>query len=198
MQVADHNAIDVTLAGGDLVDPQRLGAKLGGALELHSHVAHLQALYRLPIEIHPLGDVLDRAGAAAAPDIAGKALGMQRVLQQEFQPLALHLPAPTAVDPPNFQVQVNPVRTAGQIPNPSPRTVVPASLNRATCAADRFFPDEPGCPTAHADHRTDPARWLWDESRGRYMHRPDDAIFEFLASGRHAKFRPDRQSPPIL
>ncbi len=139
MQVADHDAIDVTLADGDLVDPQRLGTGLGGALELHPHVAHLQTLDRLPIEIHLLGDVLDRAGAAAATDIAGKTLRVQRVLQQELQPLALHLPAPTAVDPPHFQVQVNPVRTARQIPNPSPRTVVPGPVSHATCAADSFF-----------------------------------------------------------
>ena len=92
MQVADHDAIDVALADGGLVDPPlRLGTRLGGALELRSHVAHLQALDRLPIEIHLLGDVLGRPSAAAAPDLAGKALCVQRVLQQELQPLALHL-----------------------------------------------------------------------------------------------------------
>ncbi len=119
MQVADHDAIDVALADGDLLDPQRLGTGLEGALELRSHVAHLQALDRLPIEIHLLGDVLDRPGAAAAPDIAGKALGVQRVLQQELQPLALHLAALSAVDPP---INIQPPAPSATIMNGNPRS----------------------------------------------------------------------------
>ena len=127
MKVADHNAIDVPLADGDLGDAQRLRSGLGSALEMRSHVARLQALDRLPIEIRLLSDVFDRAGGAAVSDIAGKALRVHRVLQKELHSLALHLPAPTALDPPHFQVAVNPVRPAGQILDPSLRTVVPVS-----------------------------------------------------------------------
>lgn len=139
MQVDDRKAIDMPLAERKLADPQRKGTGLGGALELHAPVAHLQALDRLAIENHLPGNVLDFTDVAAVTYATRKALGAQRILQHELQSVALHLPAPTAFDPPPFQVQVNPVRTAGQIMNPSPGIVVPASINRATCGADRFF-----------------------------------------------------------
>ena len=90
-----------------------------------------------------------RCANRSTSDVAGEALGMQRVLQQELLRLALHLPPPTAVDPRHVQVQVYPVQTAGQIPNPSPRAVVPVSVNCATRTAHRFFPRRTSV-TSHA------------------------------------------------
>jgi hypothetical protein len=48
------------------------------------------------------------ARPAAMADIIGKALGVERIVRQKFEPLALHLAAMTAVEAPHLQFQKNP------------------------------------------------------------------------------------------
>ena len=49
-----------------------------------------------------------------------------------------------------------------------------------------------------ADHRAATVRWLWDENRGRRMHRPGEAVCECLVSAHHAKFQRRRERPRIF
>lgn len=55
-------------------------------------VCREEALDRLLIEAQFLGDAAIHAGVAAAPNVAGKARGAQRVLQQKLQPLRFTFP----------------------------------------------------------------------------------------------------------
>jgi len=140
LQVADHDAIVVPLAHRDLVDADHLGPGLAGALQLLTHVLHLEPLDRVPVQPLLLGYVLDGAGAAALPDIAGKALAVQRVLKEILQPLALHGATAPALNPAHLQIHVNAVVPTGQIPCPAAPAVVPANVHCAAGPADRFFP----------------------------------------------------------
>lgn len=50
-QVTDHDAVGMSLADRDLVDPDRLGTGLARTFELGTHVLHLQLLDRMPVEL---------------------------------------------------------------------------------------------------------------------------------------------------
>ena len=81
----------MALADRDLVDADYLGAGRARAGELRAHVLHLQCLHRIPVEIQLLRNVLDRRLPAATAYEIGKALGIERVVCQEIEPLALHM-----------------------------------------------------------------------------------------------------------
>jgi hypothetical protein len=68
-----------------------------------------------------------------------KALGIERVVGQELQPLALHFAATSALDAPNLELEIDTRVAAGQIANLTRAPVVPTRLRSATAAAGRFF-----------------------------------------------------------
>jgi hypothetical protein len=138
-QIAHHDAVDVVLAYGDLIQPNDLRGGRAGALELRAHVLLVQLLDRVPIELELLGHGLDRAVAAATAHVVGKTLGVERVVGEKLQPLALHLAAPLAGDTPYLQLEVYAGVRARQIAHPSRAPIVPAEVNRAARAADGFF-----------------------------------------------------------
>src|SRR5262249_42559299 len=72
-------------------------------------------------------------------DIIGKALGVERIVRQKVQPLALHLATVTAVEPPHLQFQKNPRVAARQIAYAPYFAIVPACLDATATATSRFF-----------------------------------------------------------
>src|ERR1700730_3711595 len=60
LKVADHDAIVVTLAHGDLVDADDVRARIASAFELLGHVLLLETLDRVPVQTQLRGHVLDR------------------------------------------------------------------------------------------------------------------------------------------
>jgi len=139
-EVADHDPVGVALADRDLVETDDLRARSPGALELLGHVLLLEPLDRLPVEVLLGRDIADGAAAATAANVARKAPRVQRVLQQELQPLGLHTATATTVHTPDLEVQVDAMAAAGQIPCAAVPTVVPAAVNSAAAPAGRFFP----------------------------------------------------------
>ena len=89
----------------------------------------------MPVDSH----VLDGRGPAAATDVEGEALGVERVVGQKGQLLLLHGSTPPAINPPDLQVQVNPGVAAGLVPNAPDLAVVPSGLDAAATPAGRFF-----------------------------------------------------------
>src|SRR6185295_19679621 len=83
--------------------------------------------------------VLDRRRSAATADIIGKALGVERIVRQKLEPLALHLATVTAVDTPHLQFQKNPCVATRQIAHPPQLAIIPAHLHATAAAASRFF-----------------------------------------------------------
>ena len=138
-QIAHHDAIGVALADRDLVDADRLGSGRARTGQLRPHVLLLQRLDRLPVKPQLLGHVLDRGLPAAPAHVVGKALGIEGVVGQELQPLALHVPAALARNAPHLELQEDARVAAGQIANPPRASVVPARMHSTTAAAERFF-----------------------------------------------------------
>jgi hypothetical protein len=86
-----------------------------------------------------LGQLLDRGRTAAPADVMRKPLGIEGVVGQELQPLALHLAATAALHAPNLELEVDTHIAAGQIANLTRAPVVPAHVGSTTAAAERFF-----------------------------------------------------------
>ena len=138
-QIAHHDAVGVALADRDLVDADRLGAGRARLGQLRPHVLLLQRLDRVPVEVELLGNVLDRGLTAAPAHVVGKALGIERVVGQEVQPLALHVPATLAPHAPHLELQVDARVATRQIANAPRASVVPARVRSTAAAAERFF-----------------------------------------------------------
>src|SRR5439155_25625742 len=73
------------------------------AAELFPHVLLVQLLDGMPVQAKFLGDRLDGALPAASPDEEGEPLGVERVVRQPVQLLALHAAAPGTMNPANRQ-----------------------------------------------------------------------------------------------
>jgi hypothetical protein len=93
----------------------------------------------LSVELQFRRHVLDRRRSAATADIIGKALGIERIVRQKVEPLALHRATVTAVDTPHLQFQKNPRVAARQIAHPPLLAIVPAHLLATAAPASRFF-----------------------------------------------------------
>src|SRR6202040_323245 len=99
----------------------------------------LQRLHRVPVQLQFRRHVLDRRRSAATADIIGKALGVERIVRQKVEPLALHLATVTAVEAPHLPFQKKP-RVAARQAAPAPQlAIVPAHLPATATAASRFF-----------------------------------------------------------
>jgi hypothetical protein len=83
-----------SLAAAEKLSPadhsRRRSSRLG---QPGAHISFVQSLHRVPVQLQFLGDVMDRGAAAAATDVKGKPLGVERVVRQELEALALHLAA---------------------------------------------------------------------------------------------------------
>ena len=103
----------LSLADGNLVDADNLGARGADAPLLLAHAALAQLLDRMPIKQQLLGDFLDRARPASFAEVDRYALRAKGNLRFEFEPFSLpHLALPTGY-PANLEHQVNPHPTVG-------------------------------------------------------------------------------------
>src|SRR5437867_4021287 len=138
-EIAHHDAVGVALLDRDFVETEDRRAGRAGAAQLLAHVLRLQGLDRVPIEAQLLGHVADRGGPAAPADVEAKALRVERVGGEELEPFLLHRVARPAGHAPDFDVEVNARVATGEIADPPHLAVVPAVLDAATRATDRFF-----------------------------------------------------------
>ena len=59
-------------------------------------------LTSIPVQLQFYGNVLDRRRTAAPLHVAGEALGIERIVSREIEPLALHAAVVLAVDTPDL------------------------------------------------------------------------------------------------
>jgi len=138
-EIADHDPRRMALADRDLVDADRLRSRRAGALQLRPHVLLVEFLDRVPVEGKFHRHVLDRLRAAAPSDVGRKATGIERVAREPIEPFALHEAAAATIEPPNVELQIDPKRTTGKVPDPAFPAVVPTTLDPSAAAAGRFF-----------------------------------------------------------
>lgn len=139
-QVADHNAVAVTLADGDLVDTNRLRRGRAGPLELRAHVVLVQLLDRVPIQPQFVGHGLDRAVATASSHEESKTLGVEGIVGKPVQIFGLHGTTPLALHPTNMEVEIDSFVSTGKVADLPRPLIVEGGRDLPTNAARRFFP----------------------------------------------------------
>src|SRR4051794_5341803 len=117
LQVADDDAVAVALADGDLVDADDPRSGAACPAELLPHVLLVQLLDGVPLQVQLLGDGLYGALPAPPADVEGESLGVQRIVRQPVQALALHATTLGAVDPANRELEVDPPVAARDVPD---------------------------------------------------------------------------------
>src|SRR6202171_4776676 len=119
--------------------PITFGPGVPARTRLRAHVLLVQRLDRVPVEIELLGNVLDRCRAAAPTHVMGKALGVERVVRQKLELLALHGPATSTPHTPHLDLQIDAPVATREIAYLAHAPVVPARVHSAALAACGFF-----------------------------------------------------------
>src|SRR6266571_589041 len=138
-EVAHHDPVLVALAHRDLVDAdhrRRRSSRLG---QLGTHVLLVQLLHRMPVELQLLGDVIDRSAAASPADIEGKSLGVERIVRQKLETLALHLAAPAATHASHLELQEDAQAAGREIASAAKLAIIPPGMLLSAGPARRFF-----------------------------------------------------------
>jgi hypothetical protein len=117
------------------------------ARELHAQVLLLQRLDRIPVELEFLGDILDGGLATAPPHVLGKALGIEGVVRQKVEPIALHVAATLAQRATHLDRQKNTCVTTREFANVPRVSAVPARLESTTAPKNVFFERRTGVMT---------------------------------------------------
>src|SRR5262249_42172382 len=139
LQVADHDAVLVSLGNGDLVDAEDPGSGVAGPAELLAHILLVEFLDRVPIEQEFLGHFLDGGFATPSAQEEGKALGVQRVVGEPVQPFALHAPAPRTLDPAPRVDEIDALVATGEVAGTPESLVVIGAIHLPADTASRFF-----------------------------------------------------------
>jgi hypothetical protein len=138
-KVAHYDAVGMTFADRDLIDPDHSGAWLAGARQLSCHVLLIELLDRIPIEVELISNILDRRLSAAPADKVGEPLSKMRVVGQKIEPLAFHFATRPAKYASHGEFEKYSRVAAGKISHATCRAIVPAVVLAAARTAQRFF-----------------------------------------------------------
>ncbi len=141
-QIAHDNAVGMPLADGQLVDSDDLRSRCARPLQLLFHVLLVQRFNRLPVQMRFPSDIANRLRPTPTPHPNVEPLGEKESSAKPIQPFLLHFPATPTEDPPDFHLQVDPILSAGQVPNSPDPPVVKTPMSTAASTADSFFPDD--------------------------------------------------------
>ena len=129
----------MALADGDLVDADDPRRGAAGPAKLFPHVLLVEFLDGVPVQVQLLGDRLDGALSAPSADVEGEPLGVEGIVRQPVEPLALHATAPRAIDPANRELEIDSAVAAGEIAHAARPLIVEAAIHRPAHPAARFF-----------------------------------------------------------
>ena len=107
--------------------------------KLLSHVLLLELLDRVPVEPQLLGHVLDRRRSTSSAHVHREALGVQGIVREKGELLALHSSAAPARNPADPHSQKDPRVRARQVPHLSLGAVVEDPSRPPARRARRFF-----------------------------------------------------------
>jgi len=138
-QVADHDPVAVLFSDRDLVDPDHARSVAAAPAKLLSHVLLLELLDRVPVEPQLLGHVLDRRRSTSSAYVHREALGVQGIVREKGELLALHSSATPARNPADPDSQKDPRVRARQVPHLSLGAVVEDPSRPPARRARRFF-----------------------------------------------------------
>src|SRR5581483_7288584 len=108
LQIADDDAVLMTLADGDLVDADHARRRTPGARELLLHVALIEVLDRAVMKALQVTDCLDGHRATECADVPREAPRVARVRRAPVKLLYEHVLAAGTPDAPAFELQPDP------------------------------------------------------------------------------------------
>jgi hypothetical protein len=138
-EIADDDAVGMSLADRDFVEPNNPRAGRPGLTQLLAHVLLLQGLHGVPVEMQLLGHVPDRRGPTAPPDIEGETLGVEGIVGQKFEPFLLHRATAPTGHASHLEDEVDAQVATGEVADAALLAVVPSALHAAATPAGRFF-----------------------------------------------------------
>lgn len=139
IEIADDDAIGVTLPDRNLVDADPFGRRRSGPRQLRLHVLLVQRFDGVPAQMQLFRHFRNRRRAAASADIKSEALGVERIVRQEIECFGFHSLASPAFYAADLELQEDPERSTRQIAHLPRSSVVPAVVHSAAGAASRFF-----------------------------------------------------------
>jgi hypothetical protein len=126
----------------------------------------------------------------------GKALGIERVVGEECELLALHGAAALALHAPHLELEVDARIAAGQIPRAPQAPVVPAPVRSSAAAAERFFERRIRVMTRAFGSPNTPRTVLSGRNPGKaYASHSRRCRFAELAIGKSSQFRAAQKTP---
>src|SRR5262252_1346543 len=96
-------------------------------------------MYCMPVEPELFGDIADRSAAATPANVKGKSLGVEWIVREEVETLALHLTALAAPNAPHLELQKYAQAASRKVANSADLAVVPSGMFSSACAAGCFF-----------------------------------------------------------
>ena len=138
-EVADYDPVVMPLADRDLVDADHRWPRSSRLGQLGAHVLLVQLLHCMPVEPELFGDIADRSAAATPANVKGKSLGVERIVREEVETLALHLTALAAPNAPHLELQKYAQAASRKVANSADLAVVPSGMFSSACAAGCFF-----------------------------------------------------------
>jgi len=123
----------------DFVDPNDLGSRIAGAVELLVHVLLVEIFDSMPVEVAVLGDILDGGETAKASDADGVAVGIKRIIRQPFESFPFHSPTLATGDAANEKLEVDTPSAAIEVADVAEGLVVEGTMDSPTHSTGRFF-----------------------------------------------------------
>jgi len=139
-QVADDNAVAVSLADEDLINSYDSRIRRPDPARLLLHVLLVELLDRFPVQMQFPGNISNGRSPATATDEESESLGVERIVGQPRQFFLFHLAATRAPHAPHLDLQVKARVPAGKVAHEAQFVVVEGTVGCAAHSATRFFP----------------------------------------------------------
>ena len=164
--------------------------------ELRARVLLLQRPDRIPVEVEFPGNIHDGGLATAPPYVVRKALGMEGVVRQEVEPLALHVAATLAQHAPHLDCRKDTCVATRKIANAPRAPAVPARRESTTASENAFFERRTRVMTRAFGSPETRAPWVTDENP-ETQTRPTSAVVTSLnwPNNRGARFTAPCEAP---
>lgn len=138
-QIADDDAVLMTLADRDFIDADDAGRWRSGQFKLPLHVLFVEIFDGVPVEVEILGDIGNSCEATTASDPSGETSGEVGIVGEPVESLAFHGVALTTVNPSNGELEIDATATAIVVAYPANGLIVERTMSDTALSAECFW-----------------------------------------------------------
>lgn len=171
-QIADDDAVLVTLSDRDFIDADDAPCRRARAVQLFAHVLLFEVLDGMPVEAQFGCDLPDDGLATALADVESEPLGVEGIVGQPVEAFVLHAGTPRARYSSKEEGKIDALVATGEIAYASSPLVVVMAVRMAALTANRFFRRRwSETTTAIGSPNRPRRRWLGTQPGNRYKSR---------------------------